>query len=337
MATIRGVNLGGWFVLESWIKPELFKGTKDCFDETCFMQQQKEAKQKLFKHYETFITEDDFIYLNSIGVKDVRLPLPWWFVGTDLYLSCRSYVHQAFKWAKNHHINILVDLHTAPGCQNGFDNGGIKGVMEWHKDKKNIKLTIESLEKIVNEFHLYESFYGIEVLNEPFVSIDLDIILDFYERAYKSIRAITSKPIVFHDAFRPIDEKFKTFFKDKENVMFDLHLYHCFDDKLDNEPLEKHIDLILEKRLPMIKSISEYVKVIIGEWSLGLREQAYIDQFNEMLVTRALADVQLYAYEHAFGYYFWNYKIERESHLNWDFKRLIKSGIMPNRYDLDIK
>ena len=55
------------------------------------------------------------------------------------------------------------------------------------------------------------------------------------------------------------------------------------------------------------------------------------------LVTRALADVQLYAYEHAFGYYFWNYKIERESHLNWDFKRLIKSGIMPNRYDLDIK
>ena len=86
MAQIRGVNLGGWFVLESWIKPSLFEGLEDCFDETCFMKKANQSRQKLKKHYETFITEEDFKYLSSIGVKHVRLPITWWYKGTDLYM-----------------------------------------------------------------------------------------------------------------------------------------------------------------------------------------------------------------------------------------------------------
>ncbi len=332
MAAIRGVNLGGWFVLEYWIKPELFEGLENCHDETCFMKYQKDARQKLFKHYETFITEKDFKYLSDLGVKEVRLPVPWWFIGTDLYLPSRPYIHQAFKWAKKYGIQVLLDLHTAPGCQNGFDNGGIQGVMDWHKDEININQTIETLIKLVQEFHQYESFFGIEVLNEPFVSIDLEIIFKFYEKAYIEIRKITDKAIVFHDAFRPTDERFISFFKDKTNILFDLHLYHCFDDQYHQVPLDKHLDLIMNKRLPMIKTLSKHVKIIIGEWSLGIREETYEDSFQEELVLKSLANAQLYAYEKAHGYYFWNYKVVRKSHLNWDFKRLVEADILPKNY-----
>lgn len=332
MAKIRGVNLGGWFVLESWMTPDLFKNHKDCYDETCFMKEVKDAKNKLFRHYESFITEKDFKYLNKIGIKDVRLPVPWWFKGTDLYNPTQAYIHQAFKWAKQYDIKILIDLHTAPGCQNGFDNGGIKGVMEWHKDQNHMDQTVDVLVELVQEYRHYDSFFGIELLNEPFLTIDLDIVINFYEKAYQEIRKITDKPIVFHDSFRPKDEKFKTFFKDKENVIFDLHLYHCFNDKLEKVPLEKHIDLIMNERIPMIKDISKFVDVMIGEWSLGLREQDYKDDFHELIYVKSLADAQLYAYEQAYGYYFWNYKIARKSHLNWDLKRLIKAHIMPDHY-----
>jgi len=332
MAKIRGVNLGGWFVLEYWMKPSMFEDLEGCHDETCFMKLIPNAREKLFKHYETFITEDDFKYLNKIGIKDVRLPVPWWYQGTDLYVESRAYIHQAFKWAKAYDIKILLDLHTAPGCQNGFDNGGIQGVMEWHKGQKNIDNTVDILKTLVKEFHQYESFYGIEVLNEPFVTIDLDIIIKFYERVYLELRKITDKPIVFHDAFRPKDEIWKQFFKNKENVLFDLHLYHVFDDRYHNVPLKKHFDLILKDRLSMIKKISKYVGVIIGEWSVGLRAFDAKDEFEKELYYKAFANTQLYLYEQAYGYYFWSFRIDRESHREWDLKRSIKDGLLPEKF-----
>ena len=54
---IRGVNLGGWLVLEKWMKPELFDGT-DAVDETTLSQQlaPEELKRRLEEHRSTFIT-----------------------------------------------------------------------------------------------------------------------------------------------------------------------------------------------------------------------------------------------------------------------------------------
>ena len=129
MSDIKGVNLGGWFVLESWIKPSLFENI-DSRDETGFCTLNPHAKQDLIKHWETFITKEDFIYLKSIGINSVRLPIPWWLEGEKPYFSALPYIHKAFKWADEVGIDVLLDLHTAPGCQNGFDNGGIEGVLE---------------------------------------------------------------------------------------------------------------------------------------------------------------------------------------------------------------
>ena len=334
MAKIRGVNLGGWFVLESWMKPSLFEGI-DGKDETYFMLNQENAEKKLIEHYETFITEKDFESLSKMSIRHVRLPVPWWFLGDKPYISSKKYIERAMLWAEKYHIHVLLDLHTAPGCQNGFDNGGITGVMDWHKDQNNLDRTIQSLIDLTSLFSHYPSFYGIEVLNEPHTKIDLEIILDFYEKAYFEIRKITDKPIVFHDAFRPKDIKWESFFKDKTNVIFDLHLYHCFDERLINGTEENHIREIIDKRLPMIENIQKFVPVVIGEWSLGLRkEEADFDSpFQYHNFIKLLAETQLFAYEKAYGYYFWSYHILRESHLNWDFTRSINAGYLPKSFE----
>lgn len=330
--TIRGVNLGGWFVLESWMRPALFEGLKGP-DETHFMLNKKDAKAHLINHYQTFITERDFEYLNRLNVKHLRLPVPWWYLGESPYIESKDFIHQAYKWADKYDMHILLDLHTAPGCQNGFDNGGITGVIDWPKDPKNIDLTIDKLESLVKEYKDYKSFYGIEVLNEPHVSIDMNIIIDFYQRSYDRLRVITDKLIVFHDAFRPTDPMFKPFFKDKVNVAFDLHLYHCFNEALANGTKENHIEEVL-RRHQMIQEIETYVRVIIGEWSLGLRESEkdFKDTFSHDLFIKLLTDAQLFAYNQAFGFYFWSYKIDRESHLNWDFRRMVEKGFLPNKF-----
>lgn len=332
---IKGVNLGGWFVLESWMKPELFNKL-DTKDETGFVTLNKHAKKDLEKHWHTFITKEDFVYLKRLGIHALRLPIPWWFEGEAPYISSAPYIHQAMKWASELNLDVLLDLHTAPGCQNGFDHGGIEGVMTWHMFQKNIDLTLDALKRIVKTFKDYPSFMGIEVLNEPFTTINIDIIQTFYKQAYDSIRTLTDKIIVFHDAFRPDDPSWPSFFKDHgmTNVLFDLHLYHCFDSRLNEGLFDSHISLIINHRMPLIKKLQTFVPVIIGEWSLGInyehmRKQAF---FNERLYAKLLADLQLYAYKETFGHFFWSYKIERDSHIYWDFRRLVKEGILPEHY-----
>ena len=186
------------------MKPELFSGIKSK-DEIGFVTLNEKAKKDLEKHWCTFITKEDFVYLKSLGINSVRLPIPWWFEGDHPYFKSTPFIHQAMKWASELNIDVLLDLHTAPGCQNGFDNGGIEGVMTWHLFDRNIELTIEKLVLIVKTFKDYPSFMGIELLNEPLTSIDLKIIQDFYKRAYIKIREHTNKLIVMHDAFRPTD------------------------------------------------------------------------------------------------------------------------------------
>ncbi|MBU1141504.1 MAG: cellulase family glycosylhydrolase [Firmicutes bacterium] len=334
MDKIKGVNLGGWFVLESWMKPSLFSNVQSK-DETGFSLQNPNAKNDLIDHWETFITKADFLYLKSIGINSLRLPIPWWFQGDAPYFSALPYIHRAMLWATEVGLDVLLDLHTAPGCQNGFDNGGIEGMISWHLDSKNIKLTVDKLEYIAQTFSCYSSFWGIEVLNEPHVSIDMQMILDFYSQSYAAIRKHTDKIIVFHDAFRPTDEAWKEFFTNKNlhHVMFDLHLYHCFDPQLTHGSFDVHIDLLLNKRLPMILEISKYVDVLIAEWSLGMRYETMnlAEQHDKNTYRKILADLQLYVYSHAKGHYFWSYKIESDR-LDWDFRKLIEQEILPNKY-----
>lgn len=63
---LRGVNVGGWLVLESWITPELFDGT-GAVDQWTF-DQTDGANSKLEDHWENFFTENDVSKLASYGI-----------------------------------------------------------------------------------------------------------------------------------------------------------------------------------------------------------------------------------------------------------------------------
>lgn len=332
MKFIKGVNLGGWFVLERWMSQSLFEGLKTN-DETGFVTQHPNPKEALEKHWETFIQSSDFKYIKSLGIHSVRIPIPWWLRGEEPYISPLKYIKHALDLASQYDLMVMLDLHTAPGSQNGFDNGGIEGVIEWHIDNKNIEKTVDVLSYISKELLNHPSVFSIEVLNEPHFLTDLSIIQKFYLDAYKAIRKNSDKQIVFHDAFRPMDHTWTEFFtkNNLENVGFDLHLYHCFEERLKNSSPKEHIDEILNVRLPMIEKLNKMVPVYVGEWSLGIHYPTLNKpaDFNQETFEKELAQTQLLAYSKGTGYYFWNYKIEHhmEKH-NWDFRSLVKKGIL---------
>ena len=337
MEKIRGVNLGGWFVLERWMSQALFEGVVGK-DETVFCQQKPSAEAFLHQHWETFITEDDFIWLAKRKINLLRLPFPWWLFGEDKpYFSCLKWLDRAMDWAAKHDLPVLLDLHTAPGCQNGFDNGGIEGVCTWHHDQANIQRTIDVLAQVADRYKDHPALWGIEALNEPRWDIDIELIQKFYLDTYHHLRQILSPnhTIVFHDAFR--NDAWEEFFKENqlENVVLDLHLYQNFDDRFHEAGIINNLIFPLQQQIEVIDRVSKIVRCIVGEWSLGMHPKnlAPLDRFNRHLALRSFASNQLLAFERGYGWVFWNYKIASESY-NWNFRKLVDTGVLPDDYSL---
>lgn len=65
---VRGVNLGGWLVLEPWITPSIFS-SQSFVDEYTMGEVlgPQEGFSVLTKHWETWITEADFAKIASLG------------------------------------------------------------------------------------------------------------------------------------------------------------------------------------------------------------------------------------------------------------------------------
>lgn len=323
---LRAINLGGWFVLEHWMKPSLFKDTESgCNDETCFMKQEN-AHELLDQHHQTWITKEDIIWLKQQGINVVRIPIPWWLFGEDIYHKTVDAIDQALAMIDDVGLDFMLDLHTAPGCQNGFDNGGIQNVLEWHKDPYNINKTIDILTMIMKRYNTLDHFHSIELLNEPLGKIPLEIVQDFYIRAYHELRKIhPTRTIVMHDSFRlqAWEEFFTT--NDFTNVILDTHMYQCFDPSMYKYTIEQHCDYAL-KRQSILRKIERFVPVIVGEWSLGIRINRTV-QISESEQLRQYAAAQIKAMRQCTGHVFWSYKIETGRD-GWNFRQLVEKGII---------
>jgi len=81
------VNLGGLFVLEPFITPELFQKYPPAGDEWTLStlmaaDTANGGLSQIEDHYKTFITEQDFAEMAGAGLNWIRLPIPFWAIET---------------------------------------------------------------------------------------------------------------------------------------------------------------------------------------------------------------------------------------------------------------
>jgi len=361
---LRGVNLGGWLVLEKWMTPSLFEGLQ-ARDETSYcVELGASAEQSLKNHWNTFITVEDFAWLAKTGINAVRIPIGHWIFGPG-YPYHRAYgnsshpyveggitvLDRAFDWAEEYGLHIVLDLHAAPGCQNGFDNGGIQSVCEWHTKEEYIDYSLFVLERLAERYQSRSALHAIEVLNEPRWDIDTALLKKYTTDAYHRIRKYCQAKnvaVVFHDGFRSFRE-YTGFLKEPEfnNVVLDIHHYQCFGaDNID-------MDIYNHIRISVIDWKNEADEIIrdlgqwtyIGEWSLGLdlkfaslwatgpfnHTQQEMDDFQLNIAYRGYAAAQLMTFEKYLGWFFWSYKTETTP--AWCFRECVNRGWLPDRFD----
>lgn len=138
------------------------------------------ARSVLEQHWDTFINQSDFQYLASIGINTVRLPIGYWTLGPDfvqgtpyenvssVYQNSWSRVVRTINMAAQAGIGVLVDLHGAPGSQNGQQHSGISdGQTNLFDNPWYINKTMDVLSFLIGQLGYVTNVVGIEILNEP--------------------------------------------------------------------------------------------------------------------------------------------------------------------------
>ena len=295
---IKGVNLGNWLVLEKWMSPALFEGTTaedEYYLPTQLSPEVYEARIKI--HRSEYITERDFVTIKRMGMESVRIPVPYFIFGDrKTFIGCIEELDKAFNWAEKYGLTILIDLHTVPLSQNGFDNGGISGVCKWAQEPEEIEFALSVLERLAKRYGNRKGLFGIQPLNEPITEnmwetmdvqnryapadtelakgsapITMDFLRQFYLDAYDRISEYMPKDkyVVIHDGFELM--AWKDFMQEKKysNVILDTHQYLMVAEARGcSQTVEGYLKYIKEELQPQITEMEKYFPVICGEWCL---------------------------------------------------------------------
>ena len=292
---VRGVNLGGWFVLEPWITPSIFEAVNGPVDEFSLCQTlgHDVCLQRLTAHWNSWIQAADFTAIAAAGMNHVRIPIGYWAVaplaGEPYVQGQLNVLDNAIGWARNAGLKVLIDLHGAPGSQNGFDNSGHNGTINWLRPGTNTDdPTKAAINGLAQRYALHADVVtAIELVNEPAggFGVDLGAIQQFYKDGWGVVRASGSPAaadtvVVIHDAFQ--DPQSWNGFMDTasgmEHVMLDTHQYQVFSDaQLALSPAQ-HVGAACQWG-PRLRATDKWT--VVGEWSAAMTDCAkYLNGFR---------------------------------------------------------
>lgn len=357
---VRGVNTGGWFVLEPWITPSIFEGNS-AIDEWTFTEQlgKDAAKSKLQNHWNSWITQADFNQMAAAGLNHVRIPIGYWSVipraGDPYVQGAYEKLGEALNWASDAGLKVMIDLHGAPESQNGFDNSGKYGGVNWQKGD-SVQYTINVLNKIRDDYASHPAVSAIELLNEPLgPNLNMDTVRQFYMDGWGNLKN-SDVAVTFHDAFEGVTS-WNNWGAGMWNLLLDTHHYEIFTNDMVAQDINTHIKTACDFGKQMA---SNNKNTISGEWTGGITDcakwlngkdkgarydgtlsgsskigdctgkstgsVAALSSADKSNIGRFI-EAQLDAYEKAAGWIFWTWKTEGAP--EWDMQDLLANGLFP--------
>ncbi|CAE6427831.1 unnamed protein product, partial [Rhizoctonia solani] len=296
---IRGVNLGGWLVLEPFISPALYEPYQPAavdewtLSEAIAANTSSGGLQKVLEeHYATFITEEDFAQIAAAGLNWVRVPIAFWAVEKlpeEPFLERVSwkYFLKAIQWCRKYGLRMQVDLHTIPGSQNAFDHSGKRGDINFLRGSMGVVNAQRALNvmRSITEFISRDEYKDIVqmfgVMNEPMSQrIGMDSLTAFYLEMHDMMRNLTGPGkgpwISLHDGFDVAAVTDSGFMPGADRLAISSHLYFSFATPLNSAPLERQTKLPCTQWANRFNSsLDRGMFMSAGEFSLGFNDCAY--------------------------------------------------------------
>ncbi len=210
---LRGACVGGWMNMEEFING--YPGSEHGVRTVMARKFGAETAQFFFdRMLDYFFSEDDVVYLRSLGTTAVRLPLNYRHFESDRrpfeYLGAGfARLDRALGWCEKHGLYVILDMHAVPGWQNP----------DWHCDNSTRHTLFWQQVHFQDRFvALWEEFArryqgraviaGYNVMNEPVSNApfgrfsnryesDWAALNRLYRRVTTAIRAIDPNHIIF--------------------------------------------------------------------------------------------------------------------------------------------
>ncbi|PQM36022.1 putative glucan 1 3-beta-glucosidase A [Prunus yedoensis var. nudiflora] len=286
------------------------------------------APQVLQDHWNSYITEDDFRFLSSNGLNAVRIPVGWWiakdptppkpFVGGSLQA-----LDNAFTWAQNNGLKVIVDLHAVEGSQNGNDHSATRdGYQEW--GDSNIQDTVAVIDFLASRYANHPALAAVELMNEPMApGVNLDSLKNYYKAGYEAVRKHTSSAyVILSNRLGPADAKeLLSFAGGLDRVAIDVHFYNLYSDTFNSFSVQQNVDFIYNQRASDLDAVTTsngpltFVGEWVAEWAIN---GASIEDYQRF----AKAQIDVYG-RATFGWAYWAYKCQNN---HWDLKWMIENN-----------
>lgn len=300
---IRGVNLGGWLVLEPFITPAIFEKytAQHAVDEWTLHSAMTADKTPgggvavLEQHYKTFITEQDFAQIAGAGLNWVRIPLPFWAIekySDEPFIekTCWQYFLKAIQWARKYGIRIQLDLHAVPGSQNGWNHSGrklangnwLKSPMGYANAQRTLSY-IRLLAQFISQPQYSNVVQMFGIVNEPSYLGNstfraTDVLKHFNYEAYKTVRAasgVGKGPVISifdQYSYQVPDWSTLKFLDGADRLALEVHPYFAFGGQEAGVQPDGLIDGACKYGSVYNRTWNTYGIISAGEWSVAVND-----------------------------------------------------------------
>ncbi|KAL8486976.1 hypothetical protein ACS0TY_023605 [Phlomoides rotata] len=288
------------------------------------------APQVMKEHWSTYIVEEDFKFIKKNGLNAVRIPVGWWIASDPnppkpYVAGSLLALDNAFSWAQKYGIRVIIDLHAAPGSQNGWEHSSSRdGSQEWGQTDANIQQTVDVIDFLTARYAKSPSLFAVELINEPLSpGVSLDTLTNYYIAAYNAVRKHSSTAyVVLSNRLGPHEPReLFTLTTGFTKVALDVHHYNLFSSIFDNLSVQQNIDYVNNNRTTQLNEIttSNGPLIFVGEW---VAEWQVSGATKEDYQRYAEAQLRVFG-QTAFGWAYWTLKNVNKY---WSLEWMINNG-----------
>jgi len=165
---IHATNLGNWFLPEGYMW--LFDGgpqaPREIEDLVTELLGPDKAADFWREYRENYITRQDIHLIHEAGFNAIRVPLHYKYFETDDAEGFRL-LDRVVEWSREEGLYVILDLHAAPGGQNGANIDDSYGY-PWLFDSPKEQAHLDAIwQRLARHYRDSTTVMGYDLLNEP--------------------------------------------------------------------------------------------------------------------------------------------------------------------------
>jgi aryl-phospho-beta-D-glucosidase BglC (GH1 family) len=203
---LKGMNLGGFMVMEPWMCPADSGGLPDTYSIIQELDNRfgVAEEQTLMRDYQqAWITTQDFVNMKNAGFNVIRVPV-WWGnfypIANVSNSGWRSDAFTELDWvisqAAAQGIYTIVDMHGVVGGESTSDDTGQENQNQYWTNSNDQGNTAYMMWEIANHYNGNPNVAGYDLINEPMNAPSDSAVISAYASLYTTVRSADASHIV---------------------------------------------------------------------------------------------------------------------------------------------